>query len=145
MSFNIAPRVIRSIPSFILAVSSTVIDMHWVPDIRHIPALQELTFLVEGDETCAWNLQGSLVTPRLSLAGEWAVVISEFYRWNHRALTQRGLRDLIVQPHYFKESNAQGHWVTCSRWLYRTIIEPRLEPSSFDFRPGTLKIRSPFS
>lgn len=97
--------------------------------------------LVEGDGTCAWNLQGSPVTPHLSLTGEWAVVLSEFHRWNHRAWTQRGLRDLIVQPHYFKGrkwSRILGD-LTCSRGLCGTIVEPRLASSCFDFLPGTLK------
>ena len=44
MSFNIAPGMIRSILPFTHTVYSTVTDMCWVPDRRHIPAPQELTF-----------------------------------------------------------------------------------------------------
>lgn len=141
MSFNIAPGVIRSILPFTHTVYSTVIDMCWVPDRRHIPAPPRTHLLVERDETCARALQGSLITPHLSLTGEWAVTLSAFYRCSCRALTQRGLRDLVAKPHFiWRGRNAQGHRVTCSSGLVTTIVQPRWEPRPSDFQPRTLKI-----
>lgn len=86
--------------------------------------------LLEGDEMCAGNLQGSRVTPHSSLTGEWAVTSSAFYRWNRRALTQRDRRDLIAKPLFILRERklkdtgwpAQGDFVSYGQTKTRTQL-----------------------
>lgn len=47
MSFKGTPGMRRSIPPFTCIVNSTVTDMCWVPDRRHTPVPQELTFCLK--------------------------------------------------------------------------------------------------
>ena len=51
MSFNGTPEMRRSIPPFTRMVNPTVTDMCRVPDRRHVPVPQKLTFCLK-EMTC---------------------------------------------------------------------------------------------